>query len=323
MMCPGDPPRERPQNFCGGRYETSRTNDAAIAAALPRLESDHMASSPFTPQPQGGSPRSPQAASSPVPYSQSPFKSLFTGPDAGSPLARDRRDDRGPTTPATPADVPTGSWKHPSLDAVQRRGAAREFTQATSRRMVLNAVSWIAFHVGSRALASLAWMQELYAANEIFSRNLHYAGVALQMLFLWNIIDGLIKLARPQDRFEDLPLTPSQRKLLGLNPDVVPSKPVTPMTPPKYVKTSPQARSSPRASPLLKKKPLPTELGGTPVRTPVAAIKATPSSDKRSSPLAGSPLAGTPLASSGLTPSGRYLYMTDSPLSSPSVRRKR
>lgn len=58
----------------------------------------------------------------------------------------------------------------------------------------------------------------------------------LQLIFVMNIVIALYPLFRPKDDLSDIPLTPTQRSLLGLDPSVTP--PVTPgttyITPPKY-----------------------------------------------------------------------------------------
>lgn len=58
----------------------------------------------------------------------------------------------------------------------------------------------------------------------------------LQLFFVFNILVALYPLFRPKDDLSDIPLTPTQRSLLGLDPAATP--PVTPgttfVTPPRY-----------------------------------------------------------------------------------------
>lgn len=60
--------------------------------------------------------------------------------------------------------------------------------------------------------------------------------LGLQLFFLLNIFVALYPLFRPRDDLSDIPLTPTQRSLLGLDPSAM--KPLTPgtayVTPPKY-----------------------------------------------------------------------------------------
>lgn len=64
--------------------------------------------------------------------------------------------------------------------------------------------------------------------------------LVIRLLLLLNIGTALYPLFRPQDDISDIPLTPAQRSLLGLNPTETP--PATPGT--KYV-TPPRYRLSP------------------------------------------------------------------------------
>ncbi|KAK9451531.1 nuclear pore complex component-domain-containing protein [Limtongia smithiae] len=293
----------------------------------------------------------------PAPYSQSPFKSLYTPspPRTSSPLspqtvksannisARSRMQNN-PSTPvatarsavanvelptaslvATPKEMPTGKWRHPAFDDINSRVDATEFTQTTSRKMALNLLAWITYLVFVAAMRSWPWMQELMAENEKFSRRMTYIGIALQLLFVWNIADGLIRLIKPRDKLADVPLTPSQRKLMGLDEYVKTSSPSQPLTPPKYVKSYPSSRESPRSSPLLKKSlhnlssspQTPQNGRGGPAQvTPTRQLakqkepQTQPQPKQSPSTL---PLSGTPGAT-GFTPGGRYMYnLTDSP----------
>ena len=68
----------------------------------------------------------------------------------------------------------------------------------------------------------------------------------ISLLFLWNIFIASMPLWRTQDNFDDIALTPSQRKSLGLDPTS--STSATPgtqyVTPPRYsYSPSPPARS--------------------------------------------------------------------------------
>ncbi|KAK9477784.1 nuclear pore complex component-domain-containing protein [Lipomyces japonicus] len=288
-------------------------------------------SQPSTPGPQVGS------VQSPAPYSQSPFKSLYTpsppppqqqqqsqGRHASPARRRSLLDDGSrirsetelPTAskPVTPRELPKGEWRHPAFDQVQERTSQTEFTQNTGHKMFLNALAWIAYAVVIGWLRKWNWMADLTAQNEIFRKNMTYIGIALQLLFLWNIVDGLVRLLRPREKFADIPLTPSQRKLMGLDDKVKTSSPAKPLTPPKYVKGYSQARESPRASPLLKKSIQGAAVDKNKNSSPKSAGNqvASPNSPARST--------GSPVSSSGFTPSNRYLYMADSPGRSPGHR---
>lgn len=76
----------------------------------------------------------------------------------------------------------------------------------------------------------------------------------MRLFLAYNILVALSPLVLPRDEITDIPLTPSQRALLGLDPKATPSG--TPasgyVTPPRYPQTATprSARSEPRFSPL-------------------------------------------------------------------------
>jgi nucleoporin POM34 len=71
--------------------------------------------------------------------------------------------------------------------------------------------------------------------------------VIFRLLFIVNILTALYPLFRPKDDLSDIPLTPTQRSLLGLKPSSTP--PVTPgtqyATPPRYRLVSGSRAGSP------------------------------------------------------------------------------
>lgn len=90
---------------------------------------------------------------------------------------------------------------------------------------------------------------------------------AIQVVFMYNIVTACLPLLRAKDDMSDIPLTPAQRKLLGLPPSSAPPTPGSHyITPPRYART-------------------PTPLSGSPVTNGVYS----------GSPLAGrgSPLSGS------------------------------
>ncbi|KAF8253026.1 NPCC-domain-containing protein [Wilcoxina mikolae CBS 423.85] len=153
-----------------------------------------------------------------------------------------------PTTPSTP----TGSWRHPLMDEVTRRQAENTFTDASAYKLTKNAIALVASYV----------LIEMFGKNDIilsvasifpdaiFSYSI-YALWAIRTLFVYNIVDVLLKLLRPADDFSDVALTPDQRKLLGLSPGTLraasAARPENFVTPPRYTKSTPTSRS---ASPL-------------------------------------------------------------------------
>ncbi|KAL9098464.1 MAG: hypothetical protein Q9163_005879 [Psora crenata] len=112
-----------------------------------------------------------------------------------------------------PAVTPSpGSWRHPRADEIARRQRANTFNESNIRKIAYNGA----------ALAIL-----LYAFFHI-------------IVSLYNIVTAALPLFRTADDLTDVPLTPTQRALLGLDPTVTP--PVTPgtkyITPPRYPRSS-------------------------------------------------------------------------------------
>jgi nucleoporin POM34 len=124
---------------------------------------------------------------------------------------------------------------------------------------------------------------------------------ALQLILAYNIAGATWPLFRGQDDLCDIPLTPAQRKLLGLPPS---SKPPTPgsqyITPPRYART-------------------PTPLGGSPSSNANSPISGSPSQKQNGG--SGSPFSpGTAsylqkaLGGNSLNGSRRHSYGSPSPL---------
>ncbi|KAL2760708.1 hypothetical protein ACRALDRAFT_1073554 [Sodiomyces alcalophilus JCM 7366] len=141
---------------------------------------------------------------------------------------------------STPKNTPPvtespGTWRHPRLNEIARRREATTFSDKNVRRIfwsVLAIVGVWAVQVGLRYFIS----PELITGTT--RTYLGWARFVLQLIPLINIGLAVLPLLRPSDTLEDIPLTPAQRKLLGLPPG---SKPSTPnaaySTPPRYSRT--------------------------------------------------------------------------------------
>ena len=105
------------------------------------------------------------------------------------------------------------------------------------------------------------------------------------LVLLYNLLTAALPLMRPPDNLNDIPLTPTQRALLGLDPNATP--PLTPgttyITPPRY----------PRS-------PTPRSLSGTP--RSVSGSAGTPGSRK------GSPYSGIGATDRGDSPTASPLW---------------
>ncbi|KAA8897537.1 hypothetical protein TRICI_006717 [Trichomonascus ciferrii] len=222
--------------------------------------------------------------------------------------------------PTTPSEVPTGSWEHPSLKDIRRRTVNKELVL---RKVLVNLGVLLSIYLLGRLARRtplslyLDWVR---GQGPVLSAIATYGHLGLQLLCFFNVVVGLSQIFQPPEKFDDLPITPSQRKLLGLpeSPNSARSSP----SPPRYLKSSPQARVSPRPSPLSKTSSSPlsksTATFGTPSKNGNNSNTNTPSSKQTNTLANDSPnsASGTPF-----TPTGRYLYMTDSPNRRSSLRR--
>lgn len=74
----------------------------------------------------------------------------------------------------------------------------------------------------------------------------HYPTLILRLLLVFNIFVALLPLYHRRDPLTDIPLTPTQRSLLGLDPTATPASPLTQyVTPPRYPRSSTPRSSTP------------------------------------------------------------------------------
>ncbi|KAL4895990.1 nuclear pore complex component-domain-containing protein [Aspergillus ambiguus] len=163
-----------------------------------------------------------------------------------------------PSTPkaaSAPASKPDesrtpGKWRHPQMDEIVRRQNAGTFGDRNIRKLVWNGGALFATWVFGNSLKS--YSLRLQSSSKIATYP-DLTLLILQLIFVMNIAIALYPLFRPKDDLSDIPLTPTQRSLLGLDPSVTP--PVTPgttyVTPPKYrLSASRTASASHTGSPL-------------------------------------------------------------------------
>ncbi|KAI9802369.1 MAG: hypothetical protein M1833_001875 [Piccolia ochrophora] len=146
-------------------------------------------------------------------------------------------------SPATPATPPTGTWRHPKFDEITRRQNAATFTDRNLTRLLWNGASlggtWALAHM----LHAGAEQFELFG---LLSEYAKYPVLALRFLLVFNIFMALLPLIRPKDDLDDIPLTPSQRALLGLGSSASPATPgVQYSTPPRYPRSSSPRNNTP------------------------------------------------------------------------------
>ncbi|KAI9712384.1 MAG: hypothetical protein M1820_001597 [Bogoriella megaspora] len=213
-----------------------------------------------------------------------------------------------PTTPKdrtsesdtpTPASTP-GTWTHPRMEEISRRQAVRTFTEEHVQAILFNGIVLICTFLAAQLMRLIipVFMENiLQDALKRLGPYYIYVLWAFRAMLLYNVGIALSPLVMPKDDLSDIPLTPAQRKLLGLAPALSPAPPGSQYaTPPRFPRSTP--RSSERAT------------AGSPL-------------SGRSSPGAGSPsgspysAAPSPLLQKAVNGSAtrRLSYGTPSPLS--------
>ncbi|KAF4628049.1 hypothetical protein G7Y89_g10101 [Cudoniella acicularis] len=169
-----------------------------------------------------------------------------------------------PKNPSAPSTPQTGTWRHPKMDEIVARQNASNFSDRNIRMIAWNA---------GGILVTIS-LPNLFETDNILHPYATWTYYLLHCIFVYNIILALFPLFRSTDDIEDIPLTPAQRKLLGLPPS---SKPATPdtkyVTPPRYSRTptplggSPMGKGNYSNSPLSgkgKENPLGGSMSGSP-----------------------------------------------------------
>ncbi|KAF2276465.1 uncharacterized protein EI97DRAFT_418390 [Westerdykella ornata] len=239
---------------------------------------------------------------------------------------------RSPATPVTPAaqkvqqETPTGSWRHPKLDEIVRRQNATAFSESNVNRIVANAAVLFFTYVAFNARLPFAILRMLQTSMINFTNSIPYSSYmlgAIRLVFVLNIVHALwpLVLRYYPDDVADIPLTPSQRQAMGLDPNV--STPQTPgseyaspnyITPPRYQRSTPRSlgTSGERYSPL----------SGSPRGSFGLSTSHSPFSPNNGSPLFQKVLGGSPSKRIGFdrsSPLSGSLFMESSSSSTPST----
>ncbi|KAI9760508.1 MAG: hypothetical protein M4579_001593 [Chaenotheca gracillima] len=155
-----------------------------------------------------------------------------------------------PGTPSAPHQnpaplTPTGTWRHPKLDEITKRQNATTFNDRNIRIVLWNGISL--FGTWAIGWVMRVVFSPIYNLTAPLSPYTYYPLWAIRLLLLFNVLQALAPLLRPKDDLLDIPLTPSQRALLGLDPKI--SSPKTPgaqyITPPRYPRSSTPASRTP------------------------------------------------------------------------------
>ncbi|KAH0556130.1 hypothetical protein GP486_005937 [Trichoglossum hirsutum] len=130
-----------------------------------------------------------------------------------------------PSTPTPPSAhtaksasaSPAGTWRHPRFDDIVRRQNASAFTDSNVKKILWNAGTLIgSFAVGRFVPLIHPLLAEF--TSYLYPYSLYIISL-LRMLWFINIIIAFTPLIKPKDDLSDIPLTPSQRALLGLDPN--------------------------------------------------------------------------------------------------------
>ncbi|KAI9930074.1 hypothetical protein ASPWEDRAFT_35338 [Aspergillus wentii DTO 134E9] len=146
-----------------------------------------------------------------------------------------------PSTPK-PASAPKpapdesrtpGKWRHPHLDEIVKRQNAASFGDRNIKKLLWNGAALAATWVFGNTVRSYTLRLQSFDQSSSYS---DLPLLILRLFFALNILVALFPLFRPKDDLSDIPLTPTQRSLLGLDPSATP--PLTPgttyVTPPRY-----------------------------------------------------------------------------------------
>lgn len=169
--------------------------------------------------------------------------------------------------PTTPVVESPGTWRHPRLLEISKRQEACTFGEKNVKRIITNllfiGVLVILHSLVKKALPSRRSAPQYVTTEpevtelEVEELELHkqdcanslitehrvwiYYGYLCYLVLaipLYNIASNLSPLVRAKDDLSDIPLTPGQRKLLGLPPSSAPPTPGSVYsTPPRYKRT--------------------------------------------------------------------------------------
>ncbi|KAI1191933.1 nuclear pore complex component-domain-containing protein [Nemania serpens] len=160
--------------------------------------------------------------------------------------------------PATPTTESPGTWRHPRIQEITRRRQKSTFTDKNLSHISWNSLIVVVLFV-LRLLFTLSSIKRLVARPlSGYENTLFYL---LLVLPVYNIAINSMPLMKGRDNLVDIPLTPGQRKLLGLPPSGTPPTPgSTFSTPPRYARTpsaqgSAVSRRSFSSSPILTRSP--------------------------------------------------------------------
>jgi len=135
------------------------------------------------------------------------------------------------------------------MDTIVERRKGKGLADTSHQRLARNSAALLGTYIFAWLLQSSKHYLIARLGHPFLDDVMYFGGYllnAIRILFLGNIIESIYRLMRNEPDFSDLALTPVQRKLLGLNPNVASMVPTNGyVTPPRYHKSSaPSSRAS-------------------------------------------------------------------------------
>lgn len=138
--------------------------------------------------------------------------------------------------PPKPTTVPTGNWEHPCLEIIRNRTFDKK---EAVKKVLFNIVAYFALHKIIELFSRQPVSVDSYLGSlESYMLIAEHVVFVIRLALIYNIVWNSYKLLKPADTFEDLPLTASQRKLLGLPESSKAVDSSKAITPPKYLKST-------------------------------------------------------------------------------------
>ncbi|KAF2483679.1 nuclear pore complex component-domain-containing protein [Neohortaea acidophila] len=183
----------------------------------------------------------------------SPPQKTTGSPKPGTPkLSQQQQQQQQLAASSTP-----GRWQHPRLNEITQRQSRTNFDRSN-----VFAVLWSCFFL-FLSFGVHSVLHTVVPTNTLVSlgKTPTYTLLATRLLILANITLSLAPLFRTPDACEDIPLSPTQRKLFGLPPL---SRPATPQEKEQWV-TPPRYARSASGTPLSATSSLQPEVSGSPL----------------------------------------------------------
>ncbi|KAK3402998.1 nuclear pore complex component-domain-containing protein [Sordaria brevicollis] len=138
--------------------------------------------------------------------------------------------------PAATVKASPGNWRHPRLAEIEKRRSRTVFGEGNVRQIAYNSLALFTIEIVRAILYHYIRVDFLTLSTK---NSYSWIYVVLLVVPWFNIVIALLPLFRPVDDLSDIPLTPSQRKLLGLPSIAKAAAPGAPVvsTPPKYSRT--------------------------------------------------------------------------------------